>query len=354
MKLGRWAILVMFGLLPALPGCGNLSYYAQSVNGHLNLVAAGQPIDRLVDDPKQNLELRNRLGLARDIRQFASDRLALPDNDSYRNYVDTGRDFVTWAVFAAPELSLDVRSWCFPVTGCVPYRGYFSKQAAERFAGDVRRQGFDVHVGGVPAYSTLGLSNDPLLNTMVRYGETYLAGVIFHELSHQRVYVKHDPAFNEAFATAVEQAGTEIWLKRRGATEQMRQYRASHRYNADFLDLIANARKTLTSIYANQRSNAEKRTEKKAAIARLKTNYRHMRDRRWNGYSGYDAWFDAPINNAKLATVSVYNDLVPDFLNLLDACSGDFERFYQAVEDIGRLNMTKRREVLKTARACLV
>ncbi|MEZ5810435.1 MAG: aminopeptidase [Rhizobiaceae bacterium] len=352
MTIGRWVMVIAVCCLPALGGCTAVSYYAQSISGHLNIVAAGRPIDGLVDDPRQPKPLRDRLSLARDIRAFATEELALPDNASYRNYVDTGRDFVSWAVFAAPELSLEPHTWCFPVMGCVPYRGYFSKEAAEKFAEDVRAEGFDVHVGGIPAYSTLGMFADPLLNTMLRHGETYLAEVIFHELTHQRVYVAGDSRFNESFAMAVERTGTVAWLESRGNGADLREYRASRRRSKDFVALVARTQKELGAIYAGHGGDAEKRAAKEAAIARLRTRYRRLRDGRWNGFAGYDQWFDGPINNAKLATIAVYNDNVPAFTRLLDICRGDYERFYRAVERIGALDPQRRMAALNAARHC--
>ncbi len=346
-----YKLVVVFAAALGLQGC-NLSYYAQSINGHLDILAAGQPIDRLIDNPSNPPDLNRNLELARDIRRFAIEHLALPDNQSYRNYVDTGREFATWSVFAAPELAVGVRTWCFPVVGCVPYRGYFSKEAAERFAKQVQTEGFDVHVGGVPAYSTLGLTSDPLLNTMLLYGEPYLAGVIFHELSHQRVYVANDTEFNEAFAVAVEDAGTKIWLLHRGQSDDLQQLNASRRRNDDFLQLIAQTRNELAGIYGGAGSDKQKRVAKKAAITGLRARYRQLRSTRWNGYRGYDAWFDAPINNAKLATIGVYNDLVPAFSWLLEACGGDYERFYKSVARIGKLDKTARRTALAQTENC--
>lgn len=352
MKLRQWLFIVAVVPLLILQGCGAASYYLQSVNGHLNVVSAARPIDRLLDDSSNTPELREQLTLARDVRQFAIEKLALPDNNSYRNYVDTRRDYVTWSVFAADELSFNIRTWCFPVVGCVPYRGYFSKEDAQGFAEGLRDEGLDVYVGGVPAYSTLGRFPDPLLNTMLRYGETYLAGVIFHELSHQRVYVPDDTEFNEAFAVAVEQSGTTRWLNHQADAAALKRYEASQRRNDDFLSLIIAAREELRLIYAGGGSEDEKRAAKASAIDALRARYRRIRDTRWNGYDGYDDWFAEPINNAKLATISVYNDLVPDFTRLLGLCAGDYKRFYQAVERIGQMDKMQRRLALKDANQC--
>lgn len=338
--------------LPLLSGCESLSYYSQSLGGHLNLVNSGRPVDRLIADPRSAPDLRAQLTQARAIRAFASERLALPDNNSYRSYVDTGREFVTWAVFATPELSLEVRTWCFPVVGCVPYRGYFSKEAAFRYAQGLANEGDDVYVAGIPAYSTLGWTSDPLLNTMFLRGDTYLASIVFHELTHQVVYVPGDAAFNEAFAVSVEDSGTVLWLEHKDDKAALKRYRLSQRRNADFQALIARTREELHRIYTSNGSDAQKRAEKAAAIGRLRARYRRLKTRKWGGYSGYDAWFSAPINNAKLATISVYNDLEPAFARLLELCAGDYERYYEAVRRIGRLDLAQRREALEGATRC--
>ena len=335
-----------------LQGCENLSYYSQAIDGHLTVISSRKSVDRLIDDPKGNQDLREQLRLARDVRQFAIDRLALPDNDSYRTFVDTQRNYVSWAVFAAPPLSLQVNLWCFPVVGCVPYRGYFSEEEANRFARKIAAQGYDVHVGGVPAYSTLGWFDDPLLNTMFLYGETYVAGVVFHELAHQQVYIADDSAFNEAFAVSVEDSGTVLWLKDQSNPEAIARYRANQKRNQDFLTLIVETRDNLARIYASNSSDARKLAEKEAEIERLRTRYQHLKRTKWNGYKGYDGWFNLPINNARLATISVYNDLVPDFLRLLDLCGGDYERYYTAVQQLGQLGLQQRRQALTNASSC--
>nr|WP_276562504.1 aminopeptidase [Hoeflea prorocentri] len=342
----------MMGALLVLQGCAGISYVNGSLSGHLELMSSAQPVERLLYDDATPEQLKGQLALAREIRQFAIDQLGLPDNRSYRSYVDTEREFVTWAVFAAPELSLQVKTWCFPVTGCVPYRGYFSNEAAVAFARGLHEEGLDVYIGGVPAYSTLGWFNDPLLNTMFLRGEPYLAGVVFHELSHQQVYVAGDSAFNEAFAVSVEQTGTEAWLNYRGETEALRRYRQSLAREKDFLALIAQTRSDLFRVYSGSGSQAEKRAGKKAAIETMRARYRRLKAQKWNGYDGYDAWINSPINNAKLATVSVYNDLVPQFLRLLELCSGDYPRYYKTVKRLSRLGKDKRREALQNSGSC--
>ena len=239
------ATILVFGVA----GCTSVSYYAQSLEGHVNIMTARRDIAKLIDDPSIPEALRARMASARAIRKFAVDELALPDNNSYRSYVDVGREAVTWAVFAAPEFSLTPHAWCFPVYGCVPYRGYFSKKSAAEFAVELQRQGLDVHVTGITAYSTLGWSSDPLLSTMLTQGDTYLAGVVFHELAHQRVYIHGNSEFNEAFAVAVETTGVRKWLRAAGDTAGLRRYEADRKRRAEFLALLSQTRDELRQVY---------------------------------------------------------------------------------------------------------
>ncbi|MER9774833.1 aminopeptidase [Mesorhizobium sp. M0220] len=342
------AMIVMSGVA----GCTSISYYAQSLKGHVEIMAARQDVGELIDNPSTPGTLRARMASASAIRQFAIDELALPDNNSYRSYVDVGRDAVTWAIFAAPEFSLTPRTWCFPVFGCVPYRGYFSKRSAIETAVELQRQGLDIYVTGITAYSTLGWSSDPLLSTMLSQDETYLAGLVFHELAHQRVYVHDDSSFNEAFAVAVETTGVRKWLRATGDTAGLRRYEADRKRRAEFLVLVSQTRDELRHVYDDDVTSEQNWAAKKAAIERLRTRYRQMRDRRWGGYRGYDAWFDAPINNAKLAATSVYSDRVTAFLRLFDLCSGDYPRFFASVRRIGALDKSDRAEALEAADTC--
>ena len=333
-------------------GCTGVGYYAQSLKGHVEIMAARQDVAKLIDNPSTPKTLRAEMTAASAIRQYAIDELALPDNNSYRSYVDIGRDAVTWAVFAAPEFALAPTTWCFPVFGCVPYRGYFSTEAATKTAVDLKRMGLDVYITGVTAYSTLGWSSDPLLSTMLRQDKTYLAALVFHELAHQRVYVHGDSAFNEAFAVAVETTGVRKWLRAAGDSAGLRRYEADRKRSAEFLALVSKTRDELRAVYASGKAPERMRVEKAAAIERLRARYRQVRDRRWGGYAGYDAWIAAPINNAKLAATSVYGDQVSAFVRLFDLCSGDYPRFYAAVTRLGALDKTDRRAALENAQKC--
>ncbi len=351
-KSAFYRLIATVIMVSGLTGCTGVSYYAQSLKGHVQIMTARQSVGKLIEDPSTPAALRAQMAAASAIRQFATDELALPDNNSYRSYVDIGRDAVTWAVFAAPEFSLAPRTWCFPVFGCVPYRGYFAKQSATDTAAGLHRQGLDVYVTGITAYSTLGWSSDPLLSTMLRQDETYLAGLVFHELAHQRVYVHDDSAFNEAFAVAVETSGVRKWLRTAGDPAGLRRYEAGRKRSADFMSLVSQARAELRQVYDQSGGAQQKRAAKAAAIESLRTRYRQMRDGRWAGYRGYDAWFDAPINNAKLAATSVYGEQVPAFLRLFDLCSGDYPRFYASVRRVASLDRADRTEALKATNTC--
>jgi predicted aminopeptidase len=342
------AMIVVSGMT----GCTSISYYAQALEGHVKIMTARQDVEELIDDPSTPEALRARMASASAIRQFATDELALPDNSSYRSYVDVGRDAVTWAIFAAPEFSLTPRTWCFPVFGCVPYRGYFFKRSAIEAAVELQRQGFEVYVSGITAYSTLGWSSDPLLSTMFGQDETSLAGVVFHELAHQRIYVNDDSEFNESFAVAVETTGVRKWLRAAGDTAGLRRYEADRKRKTEFLALVSRTQDELARVYDDAGTSDQKRAAKAAAIEQLRMRYRKMRDRRWGGYRRYDAWFDAPINNAKLAATSVYGDQVPAFLRLFDLCSDDYPRFFASVRRIGALDKAHRAEALKAADTC--
>lgn len=344
-------VILLLLLASALTGC-SVSYVAQSLKGHLEIMAARQNVDKLIGAPSTPEALRVEMASASAIRQFASDHLDLPDNASYRSYVDIGRDYVTLAVYAAPEFSLVPQVWCFPVFGCVPYRGYFSRDAAVKTARALQQEGLDVHITGITAYSTLGWTSDPLLSTMFVADKTYLAGLVFHELAHQRVYINDDTAFNEAFAVAVETTGVRKWLSAADDAAGLARYEAGLKRNADFIALVAETRGELARIYARSGSVAHKRAAKAAAIERLRTRYRQMRDRDWGRFRGYDRWIDTPINNAKLAAMSVYNNLVPEFVRLFELCSGDYPRFYGAVAKLGRVAKADRAEALEAAATC--
>jgi len=339
-------------LTSLLAGCAQLGYYAQAVHGQVSLLASAQPIPKLLDDPQTSDKLRARLIKVQEIRAFAVSELSLPDNGSYKSYADLKRPYVLWNVIAAPELSLTPKQWCFPVAGCVAYRGYYRQADADAFGDGLRKEGYDVLVGGVPAYSTLGWFNDPVLSSFIDYPDAELARMIFHELAHQTVYAKGDSQFNESFATAVEEAGVLRWLEQHGDARQRSIYMGREKRETDFLALLLKYRKKLESNYASAATDAEKR-EKKAAIFReLKEEYQGVKAT-WDGYTGYDAWFNRPLSNANLALLATYHDFVPAFRVLLRQ-KGGFPEFYEAVGELARLDIDERHRRLAALAATAI
>ena len=327
-------------------GCATIGYYTQSVGGHLHLMSLRKPVNQIIADERTSDELRTRLHKAAAIREFAHRELDLPDNDSYRSYVELDRPYVSWTVIAAPELSLEPKTWCFLVVGCVAYRGYFKEEDAVRFAAGLEEQGYDVVVSGVQAYSTLGWFDDPLLNTMIRLPDYRLAGLIFHELAHQRLYVKDDSSFNEAYAVVIERAGVRRWLESEGNADFSARQAADERRRAQFLELIGRARESLQRVYSTEFPDADKRARKAAVFSRMRDEYRELRQS-WGGYSGYDHWFESGLNNAKLALVATYNANVPALERLLQEKGGDLAAFNAACEALARMSTEERKLALE-------
>jgi predicted aminopeptidase len=280
------------------------------------------------------------------MREFAVRELKLPDNNSYRSYADLGRSAVVWNVVAAPELSLTLKTWCFPVMGCVGYRGYFERDAAEAMAAELRALGFDVSVYGVPAYSTLGrtswLGGDPLLNTFIHWPEGELAKLIFHELAHQVAYASDDTTFNESFAGAVERIGARLWLERHGSEEARRADAEGAQRRADFRALTQRYRESLATLYASAITEEEKRQRKATLLAAMRGEHEQLKATRWGGFAGYDGWFTR-ANNAALGVQAAYNELVPQFERLFERQGRDFERFYAEVQALAKAPKAERR-----------
>ncbi|MGZ8290564.1 MAG: aminopeptidase [Telluria sp.] len=328
-----------------IAGCSGINYYAQAAQGQLSLLSDARPIEDWLADNGTDAKLRLRLATARQIRSFAVKELGLPDNASYTNYAALTRPYVLWNVVATPELSLKPLQWCFPVAGCVNYRGYYSKDAAQEYAKELRAEGHDVQVGGVPAYSTLGWFNDPLISTFIHYPDAELARLIFHELSHQVVYIPGDSQFNESFASAVEEAGVERWLAGYGNDAMRQNYARYAARKQDFLKLLLSYRRALEDNYASKASSADKRAAKARLFLRLKDDYLVLKES-WGGFSGYDRFFAEPLSNAHLASIATYNDLVPAFRALLAREQG-FAKFYASARRLAALEKAERHRRLK-------
>ena len=331
-------------------GCSSAGYYAQSVRGHLAIVGAARPVDDWLADPATPEPLRRRLVLSQQMRDFAVAELKEPDNASYRRYADLGRGAAVWNVVAAPALSLALQTWCFPVVGCVGYRGYYDRQAADAFAADLAAHGLEVSVYGVPAYSTLGklpgrVFADPLLNTFIDEGEGDLARLMFHELAHQIAFAPGDTVFNESFATTVETIGGDRWLAGHAEPDvRAADARAAAR-RAGFQALTLRYRERLDRLYRSDVSDDAKRDEKARTYAALRDDYARMKAERWAGYAGYDGWF-ARANNASFGVLAAYTELVPNFERLFEREGADFVRFYAEVRRIAALPAAERRAAL--------
>lgn len=348
--VGLGSIAALVGVACLTAGCSTLGYYAQSVGGHLDLLNRARPVGDVAADVATPAALRERLLLATRMRDFAVSELGLPDNASYRRYSDLGRPAAVWNVVATPELSLTLQTWCFPVVGCVGYRGYYERAAADAEAEALRARALEVAVYGVPAYSTLGklewLGGDPLLNTFVQWPEGELARLIFHELSHQIAYAPDDTTFNESFATAVERIGGARWLAEQAGPAAREQYAALDTRRADFRALTARTRDRLDALFRSSASDAEKRAGKAALMAELRTDYARLKAERWAGFNGYDGWFER-ANNASFGVLAAYNELVPNFERLFEREGRDFKRFYAEVKRLAGLPKAERQATLR-------
>ncbi|WP_026067324.1 aminopeptidase [Pseudomonas fluorescens] len=327
-----------------LSGCSSVSYYGQLAGGQWQLLRAREPVTKVIADPSRAQPLRDHLAQSQKARTFASEHLHLPDNQSYRLYADIGRPYVVWNVFATQEFSLSAENHCFPIAGCVAYRGYYNQGAARGEAALLRQQGMDVSIGGVEAYSTLGWFNDPIMSSMMNWGDERLATLIFHELAHQRFYVKDDTEFNESFATFVEQEGTRQWRAARGLAPQSD---TMLKQRDQFIQLILDTRKRLEKLYAQPLAAGVMRQAKAAEFERLRSDYRQVRDSQWGGDKRYDAWINQPMNNARLLPFGLYDQWVPAFAALFRREGGDWVKFYSAVEKLGGLPIAQRKAALK-------
>lgn len=329
----------------ALMLCANMAgcYYMQAASGQWHVMRQREPIDELLQDDDTPAELADRLRLVQAARRFSIDQLALPDNQSYRSYADIEREFVIWNVFAAPEFSLRAKEWCFPVAGCVSYRGYFSRNAAYRASERLARKGYDVAVGGVSAYSTLGNFDDPVLSSMMRWDDIQLVAVLFHELAHQVIYVKGDSAFNESFATAVEEFGVKRWLESNGRPDDIDVYRERRELRQKLMALVAATREDLRELFNAPIPDDEKRRHKAARLQQLSSEA----DAVLTAAGRHDLnWLSGELNNARLVSMTLYEGRLPAFRALLANCESDIECFYARAKALAELEKTSRDNAL--------
>jgi predicted aminopeptidase len=344
----RLCLVVIVGML-FLTSCG-FGYYWQAATGHMSMMRQTEPVEEVIVAAQTSPQLRDKLVGATEAVAFAHEQLLLPDNGSYTLFADLGRPYVVWNVIAAPPLSLEPRTWCFPVAGCVSYRGYFAPESADEFAADLRAAGDDVFVGGVPAYSTLGRFVDPILNTMMSMSDYQLAGTIFHELAHQRLYVRDDTQFNEGFASFVEAEGIRRWLLHRDDKQSLCRYRLEHLRQRQVLEMLGEIRAAIGDVYASETSVAAKHEAKAALLASVDVAYARLRAT-WDGPPEFDHWFATPFNNARFAALATYDADVPAFAALLAQSGGDLDKFYRRAAELADEPASERRVRLDALRA---
>ncbi len=339
--------------LGALSACAELPYYLQSVSGHLQVMRAARPIDSLLQSAQLSTQLRTRLHSAQQLRRFAVAQLSLPDNASYHQFADIKRPYVVWNVVATPAYALELKTWCFPVMGCVAYRGYYDQAQAQAFAAGLQEQDLDVSVYGVPAYSTLGWLNwvggDPLLNTWANYPDGELARLMFHELAHQVLYIGSDTVFDESFATTVERLGTRQWLRMQASPEDRRVFAQSEQRRVAFRAMTRAASDKLRKVYeqpALSDDQAVRRAAQKTQVmAQFRLDYAALKAS-WGGYSGYDGWVEK-ANNAAFAAQAAYDDHVPGFEALFQEVNASWPDFYAAVKRLAQLPKPQRSQRLR-------
>lgn len=329
-----------------LTACAHLDYYSQSIAGQWEIISNSRPIDEILLDENVPDSVKEKLTLISEIRNFAIEELKLPDNKSYLSYVDIHREFVVWNIIATPELSLEPVQWCYPIAGCLNYRGFFDKDVAVSQANMLREDGYDVFIGGVSAYSTLGWFDDPVLNTMLKKDLNYLIKVIFHELAHQKIYIRNDTEFNEAFAETVAITGTRKWLSKYRSKSELEEFDRKQKAEDKFVSIVLKAREELEKIYNSGLPDQLKLQIKTRILADMREDYEST----WTNHdyeTNYDEWFGDDINNAKISAVVTYRNLIAGFIRLLEYTGYNFDSFYRLVNSMEQCSITERRTILE-------
>lgn len=330
-----------------LSACSNLSYYFDAASGHLDLLSKAEPIDEILQQPDLDEKFRQQLLTFQQARDFASQKLLLPDNGSYRNFSELDREYLVWNIVATDELSMQPKKWCFLFVGCLSYRGYFEKDKVEAYAKELKLQGQDVYVSGVSAYSTLGWFDDPVVSSMLYDSEARRAGIVFHELAHQLMYRKNSTAFNESFAMLVEEEGIRRWFEWRNKPLLFEQYKEGKIRSEQFRNMLTQTRRKLEGLYSQHVKDAEKRQKKQDYLQEIKDDYTQLRQQ-WQGYSGYDKWMSQELNNAHFLLTQTYFDLLPMFRAMLEQNNNDLQAFYAQVIKFSELpDDTFEQEVIK-------
>ena len=340
----RW--LISIPLLLLLSGCADIGYYWHSTSGHLDLMNQRVDIDELLADDTLDNDLRARLLLVQDIRRFSIERLHLPANGSYSSYVELQQPYVIQNLFAAPEFSTRLHQWCYPMIGCASYRGYYDETRLRAYVDELQAQGLEVHVGPVPAYSTLGWFDDPVLSSFIDWPDYRLAGLLFHELTHQKIYIDDDTTFNESLASAVQQVGTVLWLKSNSRLAEQEEFKRWLVYRDETIDLIVSTRSELAAVYASEMTDAEKRVRKARQFQQARIAHDSIASRH-GVEGGFKLWFADGLNNAKIGSVAAYNSRLKAFVRILDALGSDFPAFYRYTERLSELEQNTRNQCLE-------
>ena len=334
-------------LVFCLSACSSPAYYLQAMSGQKKLMGSRQDIQSLLNDPATSTELTGHLRTAEQIKTFAQTRLDLPVQDSYSSYVEVEGEALVWNVIATREFSLQPKKWCFPVAGCVPYRGYFKQQKAQDSAEHLSHKGMDVIVSPAAAYSSLGWFNDPLLSTMFSGSDTRLAAYLFHELAHQRLYIKNDGLFNEGYASFVEDTGVRAWLEFNQRQDELQKWLELEDVSKDFSSLVGKARTRLAALYLSNETDTVMRRHKAGIFSTLERDYQSLSDENWQGKRYYSSWFKEPLNNARLALFNTYEGSFCAFQGLWDKSGGDWQKFHHLAEKKSRLPKKERQSWLK-------
>jgi len=343
MFYSRHLLLLLLTLL--ISGCAELQYYGHAISGQLEVISKRRPIPEVINDPTTQPEVVEKLKAVERMHDFAISDLYLPDSDSFRSYSDIGRPYVLWNVFATPELSLETKQWCYPFFGCLGYRSYFEKAYAESVAKELEQQGWDIHIAPSPAYSTRGFFSDPIYNPMLRYDDLTMAGMLFHELAHEKIFFKNDSELNESFAVAIQNEGIKRWLANEQQPQYYSDYIVAQQRDKQFVTLVLRYRKKLENLYQSSETDNLKRQQKKQILKSLRKAYYSLR-KEWNGYAGFDHWFNKPLNNARLAPVGTYQGHVAAFAALLKQHDGNLLEFYMHAEQLSELPKDERRKRL--------
>lgn len=339
-------ILFAVFLMASCLQCRSLPYYDQAIDGQMEIMRNREPISELLADPETPPRLRKKLIFIQSVREFAEKELHLPADDHYLSYVALDRPYVVWNVFAAQEFSMIPKTWCFPIVGCVAYRGYFAEEDARHFGDSLKQAGYDVYIGGAIAYSTLGWFDDPVLSTFISLSEPDTAALIFHELAHGILYVKDDTAFNESFATAVAQEGLRRWQISANDPTGYEKWLAKRGLRRKFTALISKYKDRLEELYESELPPAVKREHKSAVFTQMKTEFGLLKTAH-SGMAAYNAWFNYPLNNAQLISVSTYHNWVPAFSRMLSESDGNLEKFYQICGQLAKKEPEERNRILE-------